>query len=198
MTLDELVRPERYGEFRGLWEWQSPPGERLKEYADRDWIKQPHEGETPPQIVKEVLDFSAKAVDEIDTAAPQVAKNQEEFARLRNDIHCIRAMSENYAAKVNAAMSVLRYGYSHDIADMESAEKELAKSLVCYKQLAELTKDAYDFANSMQTSQRRIPVAGGSGTNPANFHWTQLVPLYEKELADFQKNLADLKAAAAK
>jgi hypothetical protein len=198
MTLDELVRPERYGEFHGLWEWQSPPGERLKEYAEREWKKQPHEGETPPQIVKEVLDFSAKAVDEIDAAVPQVTKNQEEFARLRNDMHCIRAMSENYAAKASAAMSVLRYGYSHDIADMESAERDLAQSLVCYKQLAELTKDTYDFANSMQTSQRRIPVAGGSGTNPANFHWTQLVPLYEKELADFQKTLADLKAAQAK
>jgi len=198
MTLDQLIRPERYGEFRGLWEWQAPPGERLKEYAEKEWKHQPHEGETPPQIVKEALDFSAKAVAEIDAAAPQVTKNKDEFARLRNDVHCIRAMSENYAAKADAAMSVLRYGYSHDIADMENAEKQLAQSLACYKQLADLTKDTYDFANSMQTSQRRIPVAGGSGPNPANYHWTQLVPLYEKELADFQKSLADLKAAAGK
>ena len=55
MTLDELVRPENYGEFSGLWEWQSPPGERLKEYAAREWNKEPHVGETPPQIVKEIL-----------------------------------------------------------------------------------------------------------------------------------------------
>ena len=198
MTLDELVRPERFGEFRGLWEWQAPPGERLKEYADKDWKKQPHEGETPPQIVSEVLDFSAKAVAEIDAAAPQVTKNKEEFSRLRNDVHCIRAMSESYSAKANAAMSVLRYGYSKDVADMESAEKDLAQSLVFYKELVDLTKDSYNFSNSMQTSQRKIPVPGGSGGKPANYHWSQLVPLYEKELADFQKKVADLKAAGGK
>jgi hypothetical protein len=197
MTLDELVRPEKYGEFTGLWEWQSPPGERLKVYAEKEWKKEPHEGETPPSIIREVLDYSAKAVAEIDAAAPAVTKNKEEFSRLRNDVHCIRAMSQNYAAKASAAMSVLRYGYSHDIADMEKAEKELEASLVYYKQLADLTKDTYQFANSMQTSQRKIPVSGGVGGKPANYHWTQLVPVYEKELADFQKQVADLKAGGA-
>src|SRR6185436_5046762 len=46
MTLDELVHPEKYREFPELWESQSPPGERLKEYAEREWKRQPHEGET--------------------------------------------------------------------------------------------------------------------------------------------------------
>ncbi len=60
MTLDELVNPQKYNEFSGLWEWQSPPGERLKEYVAKEFAKQPHEGETPPQINQEVLDFSTK------------------------------------------------------------------------------------------------------------------------------------------
>ncbi len=195
MTLDQLVRPEKYGEFPGLWEWQSPPGERLKEYAEKEWKKGPHTGETPPQIVNEILAFSAQAVAAIDAAAPQVTRNREEFARLRNDIHCIRVLSENYAAKVNAALCVLRFGYSKDIADRENAEEHLAQSLVSYKQLAALTQDTYRFANSMQTAQRKIPAAGGVGGKPANYHWTQLVPLYEKELADFRAQVAALKAA---
>ncbi|MGN6369803.1 MAG: alpha-d-galacturonidase [Phycisphaerae bacterium] len=194
MTLDELVRPEKYGAFSGLWEWQSPPGERLQEYVAREWNKQPHVGETPPQIIKEVLAFSRKAVEEADAAEPLVTKNKAEFERVRNDVHCIRAMSENYAEKAEAAMCVLRYGYSKNSADMEQAEKHLAASLEYYRQLVSLTKDTYNFANSMQTSQRKIPVVGGVDGHPANYHWSQLLPVYEKELADFHERVADIKS----
>ena len=197
MTLDQLVRPEKYREFPELWESQSPPGERLKEFAERAWKKQPHEGETPVSINAEVLDYSARAVAAIDEAAPLVTKNREEFARLRNDIHAIRAMSQNYVAKTEAAMAVLRYGYSKDIADMERAEAALAESLAHFRSLAALTKDAYKAANSMQTAQRRIPMPGGKDGKAANYHWTQLLPLYAQELTDFRAQVAALKDPAA-
>jgi hypothetical protein len=194
MTLDELVRPEKYREFPELWESQSPPGERLKDYVEREAKHLPHEGETPPSINAEVLAYSASAVAAIDAAAPLVDRNRDEFARLQNDVHAIRAMTENYAAKAEAAMDVLRYGYSHNLADMEKAERSLAVSLDAYRRLVALTKDTYTAANSMQTSQRRIPVPGGRGGKPANYHWTQLLPLYEKELVDFRAQVASLKS----
>ncbi|HEX7630676.1 MAG TPA: hypothetical protein VF388_00975 [Lacunisphaera sp.] len=193
MTLDELVRPEKYREFDELWESQAPLGERLKVYAEREWKKQPHEGETPPSINAEVLDYSARAVAAIDAAAPLVMANRDEFARLQNDVHAIRAMSQCYVAKTNAAMAVLRYGYSQDLADMVAAEKFLAESLEHYRTLVALTKDTYKAANSMQTAQRRIPVPGGRNGKAANYHWTQLLPLYEKELTDFRAQVAALK-----
>lgn len=196
MTLDELVRPEKYREFPELWESQSPPGERLKDYAAREWGKLPHEGETPISLNAEVLAFSAQAVAAIDAAAPLVTQNAEEFARLRNDVHAIRAMSENYVAKSTAAMAVLRYNYSHDFSDMEAAELALSASLKAYRTLTALTKDAYKAANSMQTAQRRIPVPGGKNGQAANYHWTQLLPIYEQELTDFQAQLAALKNPA--
>lgn len=196
MTLDELVHPEKYREFPELWESQSPPGERLKIYAEREWKHEPHEGETPPSINAEVLDFSAQAVAAIEAAAPLVTKNQEEFARLKNDVFCVREMSLNYVAKARSALAVLRFGYSKSPSDMAEAEDFLAQSLAHYRKLAELTKGTYTAANSMQTSQRRIPVPGGKGGQPANFHWTQLVPLYEKELADFRAQVAALKDPA--
>ena len=197
MTLDELVHPEKYREFPELWESQSPPGERLKVFAERDWKKQPHEGETPVSINAEVLAFSSQAVAAIDEAAPLVTKNREEFARLRNDVHAIRALSQSYVAKAGAALAVLRFGYSKDLADMERAESALAESLESYRTLTALTKDAYKAANSMQTAQRRIPVPGGKNGRPANYHWTQLLPLYEQELADFRAQVAALKDPAA-
>ena len=45
----------------------------------------------------------------------------------------------------------------------------------------------------MQTSQRKIPVPGGVKGVGTNYLWSQLVPLYQQELADFQKRVARLK-----
>ena len=79
MTLDQLVNPDSYGALPDLWLSQSPPGERLQEYAEKEWNRQPHHGETPPQIVREVLEYSGKAVASIDAAETEVTKNRTEF-----------------------------------------------------------------------------------------------------------------------
>jgi hypothetical protein len=196
MTLDELVKPKKYSENPDLWESDAPPGERLNVYDEREWNHQAHEGETPVSVIKEVLDYSAKAVAEIDAAAPVVTKNTDEFKRVQNDMHCIEAMSQNYAAKVKAAICVLRYAHSHDIADIEQAESHLAESLDHFRELTRLTTSTYRFANSMQTRQRKIPVPGGADGKPANYHWSQLLPIYEKELADFHARVEQLKQPA--
>jgi hypothetical protein len=198
MTLDQLVNPNRYSAFSGLWESQAPPGERLQDYTRKEWNHEPHEGETPPSIVREALDFSRRAVEAADAAAPLVTKNRAEFERLHNDVRCIRAMAECYAAKAGAAMHVLRFNYSNDPADMRAAESELAESFKAFEQLASLTEKTYRFANSMQTSQRKIPVPGGNGGVGANYHWTQLVAFYRQELDDFHAKVAQLKTESPK
>jgi hypothetical protein len=195
MLLDELVRPEKYGVISDLWLSQSPPGERLQDYVAKELAHQPHTGETPPQIVREVDDFSRQAVDALAAAASQVTKNRDEFERLANDAACIRAMALNYGAKAEAARHVLTYQKTHDVHEMELADAALARSLGHFRRLEQLTRDTYHFANSMQTSQRRIPVVGGDLENrPANYHWSQLLPVYEKELADFSAQVAALKS----
>ncbi len=195
MTLDELVNPDRYNAYDELWKSQAPPGERLQEFVLKDWLHQPHEGETPPQIISETLNFSDRAVKAIDAAAPLVTRNRDEFERLRNDVHCIREMTECYDAKAEAAMHVLRYNLSHDLGDMDRAQTELSASFEHYQQLAALTADSYRFANSMQTSQRKIPVSGGSHGNGTNYHWTQLIGVYQTELEDFRAKVATLHSA---
>ena len=122
-----------------------------------------------------------------------MTENKTEFDRLRNDVYCIRAMSQSYCAKANAALLVLRYEYSHDLADMEKASDFLAQSLAYYRTLAKLGDDNYQFANGMQTNQRKIPVPGGINGKPANYLWSQLLPLYEMELADFRRRIDAIK-----
>ena len=112
-------------------------------------------------------------------------------------------MAMNYSAKVRAAEHVLRYDYSRDVGDMKDAENFLVESLVAYKEpWSLLTTLTYHYANSMQTSQRKIPVPGGiRGGAGTNYLWSQLLPLYRRELTDFHSHVTELergiKTAAA-
>jgi hypothetical protein len=193
MTLDQLVNPQKYGAIADLWLSQAPPGERLDEFTDKEWNHEPHTGETPDSIMAEVLSCSSNAVVAADSAESLVTKNRDEFERLRNDVFCIQAMAESYCAKVKAAELVLRYNHSHDISDMENAEQFLAQSVADYKKLSALASPAYQFANGMQTSQRKIPFSGGKNGHGSNYLWSQLVPVYQKELDNFQAHVAELK-----
>lgn len=186
MTLDQLVNPKKYKAIEDLWLSQSPPGERLDEYTDKELAGKPHEGETPESIIREVLECSSNAVAAINAAAPLVTNNRYEFGLLSNDVYCVQLMAETYAEKVRAAECVLRYNQTHDAADFQKAAVFLAKSFEDYQSLAARTATTYRFANGMQTSQRKIPVSGGVGGRGTNYLWSQLVPLYKKELEDFQ------------
>lgn len=192
MTLDQLANPEPYSPYPDLWLSQAPPGERLQEYAEKEWHNKPHIGETPISVINDALEFANNAVNSISNAEKFVTKNRDEFARLKNDIICIQLLSYNYAFKVKAAMDVLRYDFSSDLEDLRSAEKHLAKSLEYFKQLTEKTKDTYSMAQSLLTYHRRIPFPGEVDGEPANFHWTQVLPLYEEELTGFKKYVNDL------
>jgi hypothetical protein len=193
MTLDQLINPEKYRPYPELWLSQAPPGERLDEYMKRKFADVPHEGETPISILEDTLRFSQNAVVALEAATPHVKSNQAEFQRLKNDVACIRAMVQNYAAKVQAAMLVMEFQHSQDASLLTAAEQKLAESLEHFHELTALTQDTYEFANSMQTDTRRIPVTGAIGTEPVSFHWTQLLEVYEKELAEFRNAVSAVK-----
>lgn len=197
MTLDQLIHPEKYRPYPELWLSQSPPGERLDEFMRKELAGESHEGETPVSVVNDVLKFSANAEEAINAAVPHVTKNQAEFQRLQNDIACIRAITQNYAAKVATAMAVMEYQRTQDPRLLDRAEQKLAESLEHFRTLTNLTENAYRFANSMQTDMRRIPVSGAIGTAPVNYHWAELLPVYEQELADFRAAVAKVKAGDA-
>ncbi|OIN58680.1 alpha-d-galacturonidase [Arsenicibacter rosenii] len=194
MFVSQLVNPYKYRVWPDLYTSDGPEGEMLIEWAEKEWKKQPHTGETPPQIVDEVVQHGKLAVEAIDRATPFVRQNKADFDRLRNDIYCYRALADFYAEKVKAATLVLRYHYSQDIQDLEKAVPHLEQSLVHFRKLADLTRDTYLYANSMQTQQRRVPIGGNDGSNKT---WVELLPHYQAELATFKKNLAKLKASPA-
>ncbi|MFO1487936.1 MAG: hypothetical protein U1F65_05620 [Verrucomicrobiota bacterium] len=192
ITLDQLVNPRRYNAVADLWESLAPPGERLDEYVRKEWNKETHVGETPVSVIADCLKFASNAIASAEAAAAGVTKNRDEFNRSLTDFKAIELIAKNYAAKTKAAELVLRFGYSKAAADMAAAEKQLADSVQVFKQLAELTTPAYRFVNSMQTGHRKIPFGGAANGVGTNYLWSQVLPLYEKELADFRAQVAGL------
>ncbi len=193
MTLDQLVNPKRYNAISELWESQAPPGERLDEYARKEWNKEPLVGETPDTVIADCLKFSSNAVASVASAASRITKNRSEFDRLANDISAIALMAENYAWKVKAAEAMLRHAYSKDESDLQAAAEFMSSSFKRFRALSNLTAPTYHFANSMQTGHRKIPFPGAANGVGTNYHWSQVLPLYERELADFKAEVADLK-----
>lgn len=192
MFESQLVNPAKWRVYPGFHESCGPIGELLVEYAKKEWNKEPHVGEIPPQLIQEITQHGKTAVEAIDLAAPNVTKNKEEFNRLKNDTYCYQAFANCFSEKVKAAMLVLRYSYSNEISDLDKALPHLEKSLEYYQELVNLTKDTYLYANSMQTAQRRIPIGGDDGNNKT---WEELLPHYEREIVNFKRNLDLLKSS---
>lgn len=194
MLMTQLINPARYNEFTLLWTGGAPPGERLNEYAAREWNGQPHEGETPLTVAAEVVESTRRAVEALDAAAPRVTRDREEFARLTNDFRGIHRLMLHYQAKTRAAALVLRYGYSRDLKDLRAALPLLQDSLEHYRKLLELTDAQYREACSIHSHFRRVPFHGAPGRYT---HWRDCVPAYERELAVFRRNLDLLESTGA-
>lgn len=189
MFMSQLVNPYKWTVYSSFYNSNGPEGEILTEYAKKEWKKEQHTGETPLRIADEIVQHGKKAVEAIDHASLHVKKNKAEFLRLKNDVYCYNLLANFFAEKVKAAMAVLNYKYSKDTTSLKEAIPYLEKSVGYYRQLVDLTKDTYLYANSMQTRQRRIPVTGMDGKNKT---WEELLPQYQRELSNFKRNVGVL------
>lgn len=193
MFMSQLVNPYKYTIYPGFYESCGPEGEKLIEYVEKEWKHQPHIGELPLDIIAQVIAHGDKAVEAIDKVEGHIGANKDEFERLRNDMRCYREFAYCFNLKVKAAKLVLDYQWGKDLSSLEKAVPFLEQSLEHYKKLVDLTKDHYWYANSMQTSQRRIPIGGDNGKNKT---WEELLPYYQAELDNLKANIAMLKAKA--
>ncbi len=186
MKISQLVNPYKYTIYPGFYESCGPEGEKLIEYVEKEWKKEPHKGELPLSIVSECTAHGDKAVAAIERAAAKVTKNGDEFARLLNDMRCYREFAYSFKYKVLAAEQTLNYKWSGDVDYLKKTIPLLRKSGEYYDRLVSLTRGTYLYANSMQTSQRRIPVGGDGGKMKT---WAELKTVYDDELAALEENV---------
>jgi hypothetical protein len=162
----------------------------LTEYAEKEWKNEKHSGETPVQIMSEVRKHGQNAVAAIEEAGAGVTRDIDEFLRLKNDIYCYKALADHYAYKAGAAIHALAYKHSNRESELNAALPLLEASVMSYRELVNLTKASYLYANSMQTQQRKIPIRGVDGTFKT---WTEVLIPFENELSHFKKKLDSLK-----
>ena len=186
MKMSQLVNPDKYTVYEEFYQSCGPAGEKLIEYVEKEWKHEKHSGELPLDIVDQCVTHGDKAVAAISGIGDKITKNKDEFNRLVNDINCYKDFAYSFKYKVLAAQQVLNYKWSKDINYLNKAVPLLEKSNDYYAQLVNKTKDTYLYANSMQTSQRRIPVGGDDGKFKT---WTEMVPVYDEELAALKSNI---------
>lgn len=188
MLMTQLINPYRYGLFTLLYESEAPEGEMIIDYAEKEQKNLPHQGETPLQVANEIVGHGQRA----QTLVKDIAlgtKHPEELKRLLHDIKIHEALANHYSFKVKAAIQLLSYKYTKDVASLRAALPDLERSVSAYRTLADLTKSTYRYANSMQTKQRKIPMRGVD----ASFkHWTEMLPVFETELANFRQSIDSL------
>ncbi|TDS10321.1 alpha-d-galacturonidase [Sphingobacterium paludis] len=193
MLMTQLINPYRYGLFTLLYESEAPEGEMIIDYAEKQFKGEQHVGETPIQVADEIVAHAERAVSQIQKL--QVGSKQpDELRRLINDIYIHEALAKHYSFKVKAAVQVLQYKYTKDVQSLKRALPDLAASVAAYKTLAQLTADSYLYANSMQTKQRKIPMRGVDATFK---HWTEMLPVFETELANFEQAIDALETHGA-
>ena len=195
MLMTQLINPYRYGLFTLLYDAEAPEGEMLLDYADKEWKGVKHVGETPVEVIDKVTSNGFNAMYNNISLVFDVKKNKPEFERLKKDISCYYILAQHFEAKVNAALLTLRFKYSNQIKDLDSAFVLLNESVGHYKRLSRLTETGYLYANSMQTSQRKIPMRGVDGTYK---HWKEMLPVFEKELNTFKHKIDSLKNNSGK
>ena len=189
MKISQLVNPYKYTVYPGFYESCGPTGEKLIEYVEKEWKHETHNGELPLGIADQCVAHGDKAVAAISGIQDKITKNRDEFQRLVNDMHCYQDFAQSFRYKVLAAEQVLNYKWSKDTEYLKKAVPLLEKSGECYQKLVDETKDAYYNANSMLTSQRRIPVGGDGGKYST---WAEMVPVYQEELDNLKKNIESL------
>ena len=186
MKMSQLVNPYKYTVYEEFYQSCGPKGEKLIEYVEKEWKHEKHEGELPLDIVDQCVAHGDKAVAAISDLEGKITKNKDEFKRLVNDVNCYKDFAYSFKYKVLAAQQALNYKWSKDVNYLNKAVPLLEKSNEYYMQLVNKTKDTYLYANSMQTSQRRIPVGGDDGKFKT---WEEMVPVYEDELNSLKANI---------
>lgn len=196
MTMSQITNATRHRPNKELYKSVARVGEQPDDYIVNMLSGKPHIGETPYDMIDDILFYAKRAKEKIALAkADKALSGNDEFERICTDIDAINLMVQSYCEKINAAMLILEYKHTMDskclgdITLLEKAQTHMYASLCSYRELAALTDETYLYANSMQTPQRKIPFPNGEHYG----HWTQCLPEYEKKFANYECHVKQLR-----
>ena len=189
MTMPQLINPSRFNVYPGFRESCAPRGETLAEYEEKYVKREEHTGELPFDVTQQCEKHAENAVGLLYKLRHSPVASNPEFIRLYNDACCYLFFTRSFHFKALSADLMLE-GKIRGRKDFKGVEAFLSASIENWEKLARITEDTYLYANSMQTAQRRIPMGGDNGQYKT---WSEMLPVYRDELANFEKNVKQLR-----
>ena len=189
MTMSQLVNPYKYNIYPGFYESCNPNAEKLIDYVEKTAKKETYKGEPPTAISSQCVTHGQLAIGTLYKLRHSPIAHNQEFIRLYNDACCYLIFAEAFYWKVKAAEDALNYKWKKNKSQLYYVENGLKWFIKYWKQLSKMTDETYLYANSMQTAQRRIPMGGDNGNYKT---WSDMLPVYEKELANLQAHMKEI------
>jgi len=139
------------------------------------------QGKTPLEFLDEQIRSADASLSEARHAAAAATRSREDARRLATDAEAVLLLARFYRYKVEAAVAKA-LGESHldEPANTATCLRGLRESVDQYRQLTRLTTQTYD-------SMTDVPAWDPVRDLPCPYHWSDLLPVFEKELAAMER-----------
>ncbi len=139
-------------------------------------------GQSPIDFLAGKVAAAERAERAAKLAAEKATSNQEEASRWATDAAAITLVARHYHHKLAAAVAFGLWQMGKDeTANLAKAQKDLAASVEDYRQLTALTTKTYESISD-------CPALNPFVLEKCPYHWSDLLPRWEEELATFSHN----------
>jgi hypothetical protein len=146
----------------------------------------PAQGKTPLEFLDEQIRAADASLSEARHTAAAATRNREDARRLATDAEAVLLLARFYRFKVEAAIAkALADSHIDARANSAACLRGLRASVEQYRQLTRLTTQTYD-------SMTDVPAWDPVRDLPCPYHWSDLLPVFEKELAAMEREARTL------
>ncbi len=137
---------------------------------------------TPPEAIAAQVRSATRAADLARGAAAAATRHRAEISAWARDARAIQLVARFYQEKMNAAVLRASAAAPDTTTKPDAFLAPLERSLQTYRELATFLQSAYD-------SLSDVPPWHPARLEKVPYHWTDLVPLFERELMVYRQSL---------
>lgn len=155
----------------------------ISEYVEALKTGKVIEEDTPLDFVKAKIEEARVAFEESKIAAANVIQRKDEANRIVKDAEAVVLVTQYYWNKLQALKALTLIGEGVELKKNKNLFiKYLSASVESFRKLSAVTEEAY-------ASVSDVPAWHPIQFNKTPYHWKDLLPLYEKELEIYKKEV---------
>jgi hypothetical protein len=176
-TLEQLQKA------KGIPFLDMPGVHRIPDFIDALKNDKNTENGSPCQFLEDKWAAAVEAARLMEIGAAAATLNKDEAARIVMDACAVALVAQFYRLKVQAAIEKAMVDANIDAPHRAAlCRTTLKRSVECFSELTDLCKTAYE-------SLSDVPAWNPARELPCPYHWSDILPLYEKEYARVDKEL---------